>query len=189
MILLFLSTIILYSCSPVSSVLSMVGNAGTSSKGLGSSFDDGVLKTKIVSRISMQDLEFITNVKIMTSKGRVLITGFVYSQEDRYELIRSIWRVKGVKEIYNEVKVLETMSFVDRTEDLVFKSKIKSRLLFKPGINSYNYQIDVVKGDVFVIGIAENIEEKSKVENFLKTMTDIKRLVTVISLSGVSKSD
>ena len=139
MILSLLSTIYLYSCTPASSVLSMVGNAGTSSKGIGSSLEDGVLKTKIVSRISMKDLEYIANVKIMTSDSRVLVTGFVYSQDDRYELIRSIWKVTGVKEIFNEVKVLETMTFVDRTEDLIFKSKIKARLLFKSGINSYNY--------------------------------------------------
>ncbi len=42
-----------------------------------------------------------------------------------------------------------------------------TRLLFKSGINSNNFSVDVVDGEVYVIGLADNINEKTEVERFL----------------------
>ena len=65
--------------------------------------------------------------------------------------------------------------------------KIENRLLLEPGIFSNNYSVDVVNGKVYVIGISSNIEEKTKIENFLNSMNDIKKLVLLIDIQKTIK--
>ena len=65
---------------------------------------------------------------------------------------------------------------------MLFETKIKNRLLFKKGIYSNNYSVDVVNGTVYVMGVATNLNEKNNIDNFLKEMDDIKALVTIISI-------
>ena len=60
--------------------------------------------------------------------------------------------------------------------------KIKNRLLLEPGIFSNNYNVEVVNGNVYVIGISSNIEEKTKIENFLNNMSDIKKLILLVDI-------
>jgi len=55
-------------------------------------------------------------------------------------------------------------------------------MLFKSGINSNNFSLDVVAGNVFIIGLAENLEEKTIVEKFFSEMDDIRNLITIINI-------
>ena len=84
--------------------------------------------------------------------------------------------------MYNEVLIDPSVSLAERAEDALFESRLMTRLLFKSGINSNNYSLDVVGGTVYAIGLAENLEEKNNVENFLGQMSDIPKLVTIINL-------
>ena len=59
-----------------------------------------------------------------------------------------------------------------------------TRLLFKSGINSNNYSLDVVGGTVYAIGLAENLDEKMSFEKFLSEMKDIPKLVTIINIKN-----
>ena len=78
-------------------------------------------------------------------------------------------------------KMLEVVE-CNSLDDLIQKTKISSRLLFKDGINSNNYHVDVVNNEVYVMGLAENLNEKNEVENFLSSMPDIKNLITIIEI-------
>jgi osmotically-inducible protein OsmY len=75
-----------------------------------------------------------------------------------------------------------SLSFSERADNLLFETRLENRLLFESGIYSNNYSIDVVNGNVYVMGTASSIEEKTKLENFLGEMKDIGKLVTIVSL-------
>ena len=104
-------------------------------------------------------------------------------------MIKKVWEVKEIKKIYNEVKVGKSLSIIDKTEDIIFETKIENRLLFEDGIYSNNYDVEVVDGNVYVMGIASSIEEKNNMENYLKTMNDIKRLILFISIAKNEKKN
>ena len=40
----------------------------------------------------------------------------------------------------------------------------------------------MVNGNVYVMGISSDIEEKTKIENFLNNMNDIKKLVLLVDV-------
>lgn len=183
--------IILYlnACSSAVSVGAFIGNAGTSSKGIKKSFSDTYIKTKILAKISLLDIKNIANISVSVSRGTVLYTGYVMSAEKRLLIIKKTWEVEGVKKIINELKIDDDVPLSKRTNDFILRSKISTRLLFKSGINSNNFSVDVVDGEVYVIGLADGINEKTEVESFLSSMTDIKKLITIIEIPKHIEND
>lgn len=172
----------LISCSPVSSIVSVAANAGISSKGFSASVDDTIIKAKIIKNISSLEISNFMDITVSVSMGEVLLTGYTNKQSGRLRVIESVWKVDEVKKVYNEIIVSPGVSIVEKTEDAIFESRIMTRLLFKSGINSNNFSVDVVDGTVFAIGLAENLEEKTNFEKYLGGMKDIPKLVTIINL-------
>ena len=143
----------------------MTANAGISSKGFSASVDDTFLKTKILTKISTENLSNLTDIAVSVSLGEVLLTGYSSDQISRLKLVENVMKTEGVKKVYNEVQINPTVSFTDRTEDALFESRLMTRMLFKSGINSNNFSLDVVSGNVYIIGLADNLEEKTTVES------------------------
>jgi len=174
--------LLLSSCSSISSVASLAANAGISSKGFSASVDDSFLKAKIIGKISKLKISNLSDISVSVCLGEVLLTGYSDDQVDRLKLIEVVWEVEGVEKIYNEIKLQSSVSLTERAEDALFESRLMTRLLFKSGINSNNYSLDVVGGTVYAIGLAESLDEKTNIENFLGDMNDISQLVTIINI-------
>ena len=170
------------SCSAISSIGALAGNATTSSRGLTGSVEDSYLKTKIVSSISSISFRNFTNIHVSVSDGKVLLIGKVFNNKKRLEIIKNVWKIEGVKDIYNEIDIGESLPLIERAEDIIFETKIKNRLLFAKGIYSNNYNVDVVEGKVYIMGVASSLNEKNILENILNEMHDIKKIILFIDL-------
>ena len=180
---LFVIFLLVNSCTiVVSTAGSLVGNATTSTRGFSGTIEDTYLMSKIVSKITLMKLSNFSNITVSVNNGKVLLAGNIENQEKRLELIKKVWWIDGVKEVLNELEIGPRTSFSEKAEDFVFEAKIEKRLLFEPGIFSNNYSVDVVNGNVYVMGISSDIEEKSKVENFLNNMNDIKKLILLVDI-------
>ena len=128
------------------------------------------------------------NITVSVINGKVLLAGNIENQEKRLELIKKVWWIDGVREIYNELEIGPPISFSEKTEDFIFEVKINNRLLLEPGIYSNNYNVDVVNGNVYVMGVSSDIEEKTKIEKFLNSMDDIKRLFLFVDTQKTIKN-
>ena len=171
------------SCTIVLSTAgSLVGNATTSSRGFSGTVEDTYLMSKIVSKITLMKLSNFSNITVSVTNGKVLLAGNIENQKKRLELTKKVWWIDGVEEVYNELEIRPPISFSEKTEDFIFEAKIEKRLLFESGIFSNNYSVDVVNGNVYVMGISSDIEEKTKVENFLNNMNDIKKLILLVDI-------
>ena len=184
---IFIISLLVNSCAIVSTTGSVVGSASTSARGFSGTIEDTYLMSKIVSKITLMKLSNFSNITVSVVNGKVLLAGNIENQEKRLELIKKVWWIDGVKEVYNELEIGPPISFSEKTEDFIFEVKIKNRLLLEPGIFSNNYSVDVVNGNVYVIGISSNIEEKTKIENFLKNMNDIKKLILLVDIPKRNK--
>ena len=162
----------------------MTANAGISSKGFSASVDDTFLKTKIFTKISRKNLSNLTDITVSVSLGEVLLTGYSTDQISRLKLVENVIQTEGVKKVYNEVQINPYVSFSERAEDALFKSRLMTRMLFKSGINSNNFSLDVVSGNVYIIGLSEDLEEKTTVERFFSEMDDIRNLITIINIKN-----
>ena len=179
---LLIISLLVNSCAIVSTAGSLVGSASTSTRGFSGTIEDTYLMSKIVSKITLMKLSNFSNITVSVINGKVLLAGNIENQEKRLELIKKVWWIDGVKEVFNELEIGPRISFSEKTEDFIFEAKIEKRLLFEPGIFSNNYSVDVVNGKVYVMGISSDIEEKTKVENFLNNMNDIKKLILLVDI-------
>ena len=179
---LLIISLLVNSCAIISTTGSLVGSATTSARGFSGTIEDTYLMSKIVSKITLMKLSNFSNITVSVINGKVLLAGNIENQEKRLELIKKVWWIDGVKEVFNELEIGPRISFSEKTEDFIFEAKIEKRLLFEPGIFSNNYSVDVVNGKVYVMGISSDIEEKTKVENFLNNMNDIKKLILLLDI-------
>ena len=184
---IFIISLLVNSCAIVSTAGSLVRSASTSTRGFSGTIEDTYLMSKIVSKITLMKLANFSNITVSVINGKVLLAGNIENQEKRLELIRKVWWIDGVKEVYNELEIGSQIPFSEKTEDFIFEVKIKNRLLLEPGIFSNNYSVDVVNGNVYVVGISSNIKEKTKIENFLNNMNDIKKLILLVDIPKRNK--
>lgn len=171
--------LILNSCVG-SSVTSIFGNAIITEGGIKNFVEDSYIYTKINAELLEIDFESFKNTSVNVFEGRVLLTGSIENEIKRLKLIRKIWKIDGVKAIYNEIEINENYTLKEKTRDILLETEINTLLLLNSDINSNNYSIEVFKMVVYVLGVSTEIEESLTLENLINKTKDVKRIVTFI---------
>ena len=184
--LLFISIILLFlqSCGPIIGTVGMVSiGAASKEKGIGTSINDSLIKTKISNLIFKFDKKLIADTKIFVNNGSVLFTGKVKKPNDKIELTKLAWSIKGVKEVNNEILVTETTHIKNIARDIASIGEIRARLISDKSINSINYSIDVVNDKAYVSGVASNEIEMNRVKSHASSARFIKEVYNYIILN------
>ena len=157
-VILFL--LIFQSCAPLIGLIG-VASVGTASKekGIGTSFSDTIIQTKISNKIFKYNPDIIAETKVFVNDGAVLITGKVKTPQDKIELTKVTWKIKGVKEVNNETQVTDVTNIKNIARDIASVAEIRARIMADKKINSLNFSIDVINDKAYIVGIAESKEE------------------------------
>lgn len=176
--------ILIQSCAP------LIGAAGIASlssaskeKGLGASIDDTIISTKISNKIFKYNPDLIKDTRVFVNNGSVLLTGKVKKPENKIELTKIIWKIKGVREVNNEVQIIDVSSIKNIARDLASLGEIRARILTNKKINSLNFSIDVVNDIAYLSGIAESDEEMKLVKDNAASARFIKTVFNFIILN------
>ena len=122
----FIISLLVNSCAiVVSTAGSLVGNASTSTRGFSGTIEDTYLMSKIVSKITLMKLSNFSNITVSVNNGKVLLAGNIENQEKRLELIKKVWWIDGVKEVYNELEIGPQFHFLKKQKTLFLKQKLK----------------------------------------------------------------
>jgi len=176
--------ILIQSCAP------LIGAAGIASlssaskeKGLGASITDTIISTKISNKIFKYNPDLIKDTKVFVNNGSVLLTGKVKKPENKIELTKIIWKIRGVREVNNEVQIIDVSSIKNIARDIASLSEIRARILTNKKINSLNFSVDVVNDIAYLSGIAENDEEMKLVKDNAASARFIKTVFNFIILN------
>ena len=184
--LLFISiiTFFLQSCGPFIGTVGMVSlGAAAKEKGLATSINDNLIKTKISNLIFKLDKNLISNTRIFVNNGSVLITGKVKNPNDKIEFTKLAWTVRGVNEVNNEIQITDTSLIKNVARDVASMGEIRARIMQDKGINSLNYSIDVVNDKVYLSGVASSKEEMLLVKNHASSARFVKEVYNYIVLN------
>ena len=185
--LLFISiiTFFLQSCGPFIGTVGMVSlGAAAKEKGLATSINDNLIKTKISNLIFKLDKNLIGNTRIFVNNGSVLITGKVKNPNDKIEFTKLAWTVRGVNEVNNEIQITDTSLIKNVARDVASMGEIRARIMQDKGINSLNYSIDVVNDKVYLSGVASSKEEMLLVKNHASSARFVKEVYNYIILNS-----
>jgi len=172
---------LLASCAPVAAVTSaMVGTTIAEERSSGTRMDDTLITIKIKEDFTQKEFnEMLSRISVTVHEGRVLLTGSVKNENFSQEAQSISWKVRGVKEVLNEI-VIDDKDIRDYTKDSFIANSIRSKLLFKDDVRSVNYSVDVNERVVYLLGIAQNQKELDDVLDISRSVKGVVKVVNFV---------
>ena len=183
-ILVVLIGIFLSSCVGVSStgIFGTGVSVALDPRTVGTQIDDTIMQKNLTAKILLRNKKHFLAVKSKVIDGRIFLTGKVESPEEKLQLTKSAWEIKGVRSVRNDIKIKEEFNFQRSAKDILITSQLRTALIFNKNIKASNYQIDTYKKKIYVYGIALTSEERDLVISEAKEILDVKDVIASILL-------
>ena len=181
--MLVLGGLLFSGCAPaVIGVGTAAVAASSTEKGLSTSVADGLIFTKIQDNFLQTDANLPTVVDVTVNDGAVLLTGKVKTPEEKVLATKLTWEVRGVREVVNEIQVIDKSSIKDIAKDLAASAQLRGKLIADNSVSSLNFSIDVVNGTVYLSGVAADAEEMNRVVSHARELRFAQQVVNYITL-------
>ena len=181
--MLVLGGLLFSGCAPaVIGVGTAAVAASSTEKGLSTSVADGLIFTKIQDNFLQTDASLPTVVNVTVNDGAVLLTGKVKTPEEKVLATKLTWEVRGVREVVNEIQVIDKSSIKDIAKDLAASAQLRGKLIADNSVSSLNFSIDVVNGTVYLSGVAADAEEMNRVVSHARELRFAQQVVNYITL-------
>jgi len=153
---------------------------------LGEYLDDTLIKTQIKNSYFDSDENIFFSVDVEVTQGRVLLTGTVDNSDIRIEATRLAWGIRGVETVINELQISNDDNILSFADDLVISAKIKGMLLLDSELPYVNYTVETVNGIVYIIGIAQDEEERQAVIDLSREVYGVVDVIDYINIISES---
>ena len=181
--MLVLGGLLFSGCAPaVIGVGTAAVAASSTEKGLSTSVADGLIFTKIQDNFLQTDASLPTVVDVTVNDGAVLLTGKVKTPEEKVLATKLTWEVRGVREVVNEIQVIDKSSIKDIAKDLAASAQLRGKLIADNSVSSLNFSIDVVNGTVYLSGVAADAEQMNRVVSHARELRFAQQVVNYITL-------
>lgn len=131
------------------------------SRTFGSVIDDQTIETTATVNIRKTDPDLEhANVVVTSYNGVVLLSGQVPTEEARNAAAQTTALIKGVRRVYNELKIGDNTGFSVRSSDALITTKIKAKLLTAANIKDSRVRVVTEDGTVFMLGLVTRVEGK-----------------------------
>jgi osmotically-inducible protein OsmY len=161
-----------------------VGSASMEERGLGGAINDKLIQTKINSGWLDIESGLFIGLSSEVHGGRVLLTGSVVSPKHRVNAVRIAWQVDGVREVINQIKIKDQSDLEVHARDAWITTQLIIKLTVDGDIKTINYSIDTVNGHVFIMGIAQDKAERSRVAAHAQDVGYVRRVTNYALLKN-----
>jgi osmotically-inducible protein OsmY len=176
---------LLSACDPVSIAVgagATLGVASAQEGGVRGAITDDAIQLKIADLYVKKDFTMFRKLSVTVKEGRVLVTGSVPNPDMRVEAVRLAWQADGVRQVLNEISVDEGGGVTGAVVDGWITSNIKTKLMLDKYVESINYNIDTVNGNVYLMGVAQDQKELSRVMDYARNAGHVKNVVSYVRL-------
>ena len=140
------------------------------------------MNKNLQAKIIKMDKKHFLSVKSKVLDGRFFLTGKVDDPEEKLQITKLAWEIKGVRSVRNDIKIKEEFNFKKSAKDILITSQLRTALIFNKNIKATNYQIDTYKKKIYIYGIALTSEEKDLVISEATEILDVKDVIASILL-------
>lgn len=153
--LLLTCSIVLSGCtSAINAVTSQPIHPRPSTTSIGTDVDDWQMDTLIGVNIKKASPQLASSHINVTAYNKVvLLTGEVGSNELRALAGDTARNYRGVRQVYNELKIQGSSSQLSRANDSWLTTKIKSKLLAYKDINAVDVKVVTEGGVIYLMGL------------------------------------
>ena len=174
------------------------GCVGTSSQGLfgtgvsiaidprslGTQIDDNIMQKNLTARLLLVDKKYLLSVNTKVLDGRIFLTGKVDDPEEKLKITKMAWETKGVRSVKNAITIKGQSNFKSTAKDILITSQLRSALIFNKKTKARNYTLETINKNIYIFGIAMDIEEKQEVVNEANKIYDVKEVFPSIYLAS-----
>ena len=182
--ILLIVAIILKGCVGVSSggIFGTGVSIALDPRSVGTQIDDSIIQKNLTGKMVIKNKKYLLSVKSKVLDGRIFLTGRVDNPEEKLQLTKLAWEIKGARSVRNDIKIKEAFNFQRSAKDILITSQLRTAIIFNKNIKASNYQIDTYKKKIYVYGIALTSEEKDLVISEAKEITDVEEVIASIML-------
>lgn len=125
------------------------------STSIGTDIDDWQMETLIGVNIKKASPELENaHINIHAYNQVILLTGEVVREDLRTLAGQTARGFRGVRQVYNEIQIRGTSSFLSRSNDLWISTKVKAKLIANSNIKSTQIKVITENGIIYLMGIA-----------------------------------
>lgn len=169
----------------------LAGCAGSDDKAVGlpaqersivDTASDTGLSITVNQMLLQTDPRLFRKVGVEVVEGRVLLTGEVERPEQRIDATKVAWGVDGVREVINEIQVVDNTGVVSTAKDSWITTRLRSKLLGDRNVIDLNYNIETVNGVIYLIGIARSQKELELVTFYARSISGVEKVINHVWL-------
>lgn len=157
-----------------------VGLAASKDQTIGQSLDDTAASNQIKTWLLTESSARFSEVDVEVAGGLVLLTGRVYSAEDRTLAEGFAWRSAYTQDVANELKIEQPGGFFANVSDEVISGRVRARLIGSSKVKSVNYNVETYDGVVYLMGVARTSEELRKAAEEASLVGGVKQVVSYV---------
>lgn len=157
-----------------------VGLAASKDQTIGQSVDDTAASNQIKTWLMTESSARFGEVDVEVAGGLVLLTGRVYSAEDRTAAEGLAWQSVYTQDVANELKIEQPGGFFANVSDEIISGRVRSRLIGSSSVKSVNYNVETYNGVVYLMGVARTPEELRKAAEEASLVGGVKQVVSYV---------
>lgn len=182
---LILSATLLIGCGPALVAGGAAGGykVGSDERSMGEMVDDTTISTKVKAALADSPDVSAAQIDVDVVTGNVTLTGVVPSNQSASKAVEIARSVSGVKSVRDNLQI-GSLSAGEYVDDSVLVSKVKTKLMGEPGVQSLNIDVDAEQGVVTLTGMVRDTKEKSRAMAAARSVDGVVRVVDNLKTSN-----
>jgi osmotically-inducible protein OsmY len=160
------------------------GTAAVQERGLDGAIVDSRIQATLNNGWLEYDKNLFPHLASSVYEGRVLLTGVVKTEDQRAEIVRQAWAIRGVREVINELLVDPGGTTGTFARDSWISTQLRTKLLFDRDVLAINYSVETVRHTVYLFGVAQDKQELDRVINYARNIEYVSRVVNHVLLKS-----
>lgn len=172
----------LSACAPLVVGSAVAGGAlvATDRRTSGAQLEDQGIELRGANRVREQ-LGERGNVNINSYNRQVLLTGEVPTEQDKALVEKVMAGVDNVTSVVNELAVLGTSSFSQRSSDTLLTGQVKASLIDARDLYSNAFKVTTRRGTVYLMGRVTQ-READRATEIIRNISGVQRVVRVLEI-------
>ena len=158
----------------------VAGSTVAQDRSVGKAVSDEDLNLSIRRALYKKSDNLGSRVDVSVMQGHVVLTGAVFSQDDRIDAAKIAWSFKDVKDVDNELQVGEPGGPIRTVKDAWITTRVRTTLWGDKNVKGVNYDVETVKGVVYLMGTARSRLELENAVEKVRRIGGVKKVVSLV---------
>ena len=149
---------------------------------VGMQIDDTIMQKGLVARLTMTEKKYYLKIQVEIIDGRIFLSGKVDEPEEKIKITKLAWETKGVRSVNNAISIKGQSNFKSTAKDILITSQLRTAMIINKKIKSSNYTLETINKNIYIFGIATDMDEKKEIISEANKIYDVKEVITAIYL-------